>query len=99
MSKSLGNVIDPLALVKKYGVDPVRYSLLRCSVFEDSDYSEEILIERNNNELANKLGNLVSRVSGLIERNGLEKTQNRLIKKLNEKKLRNFWRIMNLIKR
>jgi len=47
MSKSLGNVIDPLALVKKYGVDPVRYSLLRCSVFEDSDYSEEILIERN----------------------------------------------------
>lgn len=87
MSKSLGNVIDPLALVKKYGVDPVRYSLLRCSVFEDSDYSEEILIERNNNELANKLGNLVSRVSGLIERNGLEKTQNRLIKKLNEKKI------------
>jgi len=73
MSKSLGNVIDPIELVKKYGVDPVRYSLLRCSVFEDSDYSEEILIERNNNELANKLGNLVSRVSGLIENIGVEK--------------------------
>jgi methionyl-tRNA synthetase len=49
-----------------------RYSLLRCSIFEDSDYSEEILIERNNNELANKLGNLVSRVSTLAEKYGIE---------------------------
>ncbi|MEK6945298.1 MAG: methionine--tRNA ligase [Nanoarchaeota archaeon] len=87
ISKSLGNVIDPLELIEKYGVDSVRYSLFRCSVFEDSDYSEEILIERNNNELANKLGNLVSRVSGLIEKNGVVKTQNSLIKKLNEKKI------------
>jgi len=87
MSKSLGNVIDPFVLVKKYGVDPVRYSLLRCSVFEDSDYSEEILVERNNNELANKLGNLVSRVSRLIEKNGISKVDNKLIKKLNEKKI------------
>jgi len=47
--------------------------LLRCSVFEDSDYSEEILVERNNNELANKLGNLVSRVSRLIEKMELVK--------------------------
>ena len=87
MSKSLGNVIDPVELVKKYGVDSVRYSLLRCSVFEDSDYSEEILIKRNNNELANKLGNLVSRVSGLIEKVGIEKCEVKLLKKLNEKKI------------
>ncbi|MEK6918202.1 MAG: methionine--tRNA ligase [Nanoarchaeota archaeon] len=87
ISKSLGNVIDPLELIEKYGADAVRYSLFRCSVFEDSDYSEEILIERNNNELANKLGNLVSRVSSLIEKNGVTKTQNPLIKKLNEKKI------------
>ena len=73
MSKSLGNVINPTELVKKYGADAVRYSLLRCSVFEDSDFSEEILIERNNNELANKLGNLVSRVSSLAEKNGCKK--------------------------
>ena len=73
ISKSLGNVIDPIALADKYGVDAVRYSLLKCSVFEDSDYSEEILIERNNTELANKLGNLVSRVSALAEKYGLEK--------------------------
>ncbi len=68
ISKSLGNIIDPIKLADKYGADAVRYSLLRCSVFEDSDYSEEILIERYNNELANKLGNLVSRVAGLIEK-------------------------------
>jgi len=82
ISKSLGNVIDPIELVKKYGADSVRYSLLRCSVFEDSDYSEEILIERNNNELANKLGNLISRVTTLAEKYGLEKTENKLLKKL-----------------
>ena len=87
ISKSLGNVIDPIELVEKYGSDSVRYSLLRCSVFDDSDYSEEILIERHNNELANKLGNLVSRVSGLIEKNGIEKCENKLIKKLNIKKI------------
>jgi len=87
ISKSLGNVIDPVELINKYGVDSVRYSLLRCSVFDDSDYSEEILIERHNNELANKLGNLVSRVSALIEKNGTQKTENKLIKKLKEKEI------------
>jgi methionyl-tRNA synthetase len=87
MSKSLGNVVDPLELLEKYSTDAVRYSLLKSSVFEDSDYSEEILIKRYNDELANKLGNLVSRVASLIEKNGIEKTENRLIKKLNEKKI------------
>jgi len=91
MSKSLGNVIDPLELLKKYKTDSVRYALLRCSVFDDSDFSEEILIERNNNELANKLGNLVSRVSGLIEKYGVEKSENELIKKLNEKKIEKYF--------
>ena len=72
ISKSLGNIIDPVELTDKYGADAVRYSLLRCSVFSDSDYSEEILIKRHNNELANKLGNLISRVAGLIEKNDVE---------------------------
>ena len=90
ISKSLGNTINPIVLVDKYGADSVRYSLLRCSVFEDSDYSEEILIERNNNELANKLGNLVSRVAGLVEKNGLEKCENKLVKKLKLKKIEGF---------
>ncbi len=74
MSKSLGITIDPLELLNKYPADVVRYSLLKNTVFDDSDYSEEILIERNNNELANKLGNLVSRVSALAEIYGLQKT-------------------------
>ena len=90
ISKSKGNVIDPIELVKKYGADSVRYSLFRCSVFDDSDYSEEVLIERHNNELANKLGNLVSRVEGLIEKFGVEKGDNKLIKKLNEKQIEKF---------
>jgi len=87
ISKSLGNVIDPLELLKKYNIDSVRYSLLKCSVFEDSDYSEEVLIERNNTELANKLGNLISRVSALIEKYGIEKTENKLLKKLKLKEI------------
>jgi len=87
MSKSLGNVIDPIELVGKYGSDVVRYSLLRNSVFEDSDYSEDILINRNNNELADKLGNLVSRVSNLIEKNGVEKCEVKLLKTLDEKNI------------
>jgi methionyl-tRNA synthetase len=85
MSKSLGNTIDPLVLLEKYSADSIRYSLLKCSVFDDSDYSEEVLIERNNNELADKLGNLISRVSALIEKYGTEKCENKLIKKLKEK--------------
>jgi len=94
MSKSLGNVIDPIDFLNKYGVDSVRYSLLKCSVFEDSDYSEEILVDRNNNELADKLGNLISRVSTLAEKYGVEKTKNNLIKELKlkqiEKEMRDF---------
>ena len=90
MSKSLGNVIDPLVLLEKYPVDPVRYSLLKCSVFEDSDYSEEILISRNNSELADKLGNLVSRVTALAEKYGTEKTDNKLLKKLKLKEIEKY---------
>jgi len=87
ISKSLGNIIDPLRLLEKYPSDSVRYSLLKCSVFDDSDYSEEILLDRHNNELANKLGNLVSRVSSLIEKNGVEKCENKLLKKLKLKEI------------
>lgn len=76
MSKSLGNVIDPLNLLNEYPTDTIRYSLLKSNVFEDSDYSKEILISRHNNELVNKLGNLVSRVAGLIEKIGIEESDN-----------------------
>lgn len=88
LSKSQGVTVDPIALVKKYGADPLRYFLLRNFVFgEDGDFSEKVLIERHNNELANKLGNLVSRVSSLAEKNGIQKTDNKLLKKLKLKEI------------
>jgi methionyl-tRNA synthetase len=88
MSKSLGNVISPTYLTEKYGSDSVRYFLMRQIPFgQDGDVSEKALIDRHNNELANKLGNLVLRVSSLIEKNGLDKTQNNLLKKLKLKEI------------
>lgn len=76
----MGNVISPKVLVEKYGADSVRYFICRNFVFgEDGDFSEQVLIERHNNELANKLGNLISRVSSLIEKNGIEKCENKLL--------------------
>ena len=92
MSKSLGNVVAPLELVKKYPVDTIRYALIRSIPFgEDGDFSEEILVERHNNELANKLGNLVSRVAALAEKYGMEKTENKLLKKLKLKEIEKYF--------
>lgn len=67
MSKSKGNVIDPFELVEKHGVDPVRYYLLAAMPLGgDGDYSEHHFREIYNAELANDLGNLVSRVTALV---------------------------------
>ena len=71
ISKSLGNVVDPLAQAETYGVDPFRYYLLRAmSPFEDSDYSEERLVAAYNTDLANNFGNLVRRVETVAETAG-----------------------------
>ncbi len=70
MSKSLGNVIDPRDLVATFGLDPVRFFLLREVPFgNDGDYSRRALIGRMNNELANDLGNLAQRSLSLVARN------------------------------
>jgi len=69
MSKSLGNVVDPIKLAKTYGADTVRYFLLREGTFgKDSDFSQAAMIARINNELANDLGNLLSRTLAMIKR-------------------------------
>lgn len=68
ISKSLGNVIRPTDWVKKYGADAIRYYLLRyTNITEDSDISEEKILQAYNADLANGLGNLVARVAKLCE--------------------------------
>lgn len=70
MSKSLGNVVDPIATIARYGLDPVRYFLLREVPFgNDGDFSQRALITRMNVELANDLGNLAQRSLSQIARN------------------------------
>ncbi len=90
ISKSLGNAISPITLAEKYGADSVRYYVARSFAFaegNDGDFSEAALIDRHNNELMSKLGNLVSRVSALTEKYGLEKSDGKLSKSLNVKKI------------
>ena len=69
MSKSLGNVIDPFEMAKKYGADAVRYYLLKDVVYgQDSSIGEQFLVARYNADLANDLGNLLARVRALLGR-------------------------------
>jgi len=68
ISKSLGNVINPIAMVEKYGTDPTRYYLLaKVHPWEDSDFSYQKFEETYNADLANGLGNLVARIAKLCE--------------------------------
>jgi methionyl-tRNA synthetase len=70
MSKSVGNVVDPFALVDHYGVDAVRYFFLREVPFgQDGNYSHEAIVARINADLANDLGNLAQRSLSMIARN------------------------------
>jgi methionyl-tRNA synthetase len=70
MSKSLGNVVDPMALADRFGVDSLRYFLLREVPFgQDGSYSAEAIVNRANAELANSFGNLAQRTFSMIHKN------------------------------
>ena len=80
MSKSLGNVIDPLKLADKYGADNLRYYLTREIPFgEDGYFSEKLLCKHVNDELANDLGNLLQRTLTMFERYCNGKSQMRIL--------------------
>jgi len=91
MSKSLGNVVDPIEMAEKYGIDPLRYYLLaKMSPFEDGEFSIENFEQTHTADLANGLGNLVARVSNLLEKNEIETVlekdaDKKLIKEFEEK--------------
>jgi methionyl-tRNA synthetase len=70
MSKSMGNVVNPLDLIEQYGVDAVRYYLMsEMNLGQDASFTVENFIKRYNSDLANDFGNLLNRVSGLISKN------------------------------
>jgi methionyl-tRNA synthetase len=70
MSKSVGNVVDPFAMVEAYGLDPVRYFFMREVPFgQDGSYSHEAIVNRINADLANDLGNLAQRSLSMIAKN------------------------------
>ncbi|MCH7759745.1 class I tRNA ligase family protein, partial [Patescibacteria group bacterium] len=94
MSKTVGNVIDPFELIKRYGTDPVRYYFLReIPAYDDGDFSYEKFENRYNGDLANGLGNFTARVLTLAEKEKFEDNQS-LDKKI-EKEIQKTKKIVN----
>jgi methionyl-tRNA synthetase len=99
MSKTTGNVVNPLDLLKKYTADELRYYLMRdVPTFNDGDFSEAALKDRINKELAGDLGNLLNRVLTVVERSGMAEFsgENELETKLPRKKILDLMDSMEL---
>lgn len=85
ISKSLGNVIDPFELVDEFGLDPVRYFLMReISFGNDGNFSKDNLVTRNNSELANKIGNLLQRTASFAYKHCDQKIPNIEVSYIND---------------
>lgn len=93
ISKSLGNIIDPFEVVKKYGTDAIRYFLLReGSPFEDIDFTFEKLEKRYDDDLRKGLGNLFSRILTLAKRENLRLKNNQIQEKRILKEIETCWK-------
>ncbi len=99
MSKTIGNVVNPLDVLKKFSKDELRYFLLRnVPVFDDGDFSEKTLVERVNNELVENYSNLFYRITSFIEKNfkgkvpkfGKEGEKEKEIKKIFKERVGNY---------
>ncbi|PIZ64187.1 methionine--tRNA ligase [Candidatus Roizmanbacteria bacterium CG_4_9_14_0_2_um_filter_39_13] len=93
MSKSVGNVVDPFEIVKTYGIDPVRYYLLReIPTLGDGDYSDKRMRQLYDADLANELGNLLSRVTTLAAQDGIviDKPKKHIIEENIQKEINEF---------
>ena len=85
MSKSIGNVVDPVEVIERHGVDAFRYFFLRhIDTFSDSDFTWEKFENSYNNELANDLGNLVQRLATLAKKNGVKLDNNLEVPQISE---------------
>lgn len=92
ISKTTGNYITPQEMIDIAGLDSARYYLFSAMAFgQDGDINKNLVKEKHNTELANNLGNLVMRVSSLIEKSGLEQCENKILEKLDINKIQNHF--------
>ena len=99
ISKSLNNSIDPLQLIDKYGLDQLRYFLLReVTLGQDGDFSEKSFIKRVNSDLANNLGNLIQRTLKLLEKHFDNKIPLKISELKNVEVLLDTYKLVTLVK-